>query len=271
MKYFLLSFAIAGAFILQSCGSSQKSGVLNPEEAGGWLIGPVGGVNLISYKTDQFDILSSEQNCFTAKNGSDVCFHAGLTAEIPLDQNNMQNFIIAEALYDCKSSKFTTANNTRTSIPTKLNGIVANGTVTTDETATLNYGLINLGYKYNFTTGPSPVGPGVQLCLSAGIPLTVTLNKTVTVSASSGQPPQGSVNQKTNSVGVPDASDGVTTGIRFAIRAQFDYDIPLTGDGSWTLTPAAGYDQPFTKVDNSAKNWTASAAYGSIAIRYMIR
>src|SRR5579872_4024523 len=132
MKYFLLSFAIAGAFLLQSCGAS-RTGVLNPEEAGGWLIGPVGGVNLVSYKTSQFDILSSESGCFTAQNGSDVCFHAGLTAEIPLDQNTMQNYIVAEALYDCKSSKFTTANNTRTSIPTKLNGVVQNGSVTTDE------------------------------------------------------------------------------------------------------------------------------------------
>jgi hypothetical protein len=268
MKYFFLSFAIAAAFMLQSC-ASEKGGVLNPEQAGGWLVGPVGGVNLVSYKTDQFAILSEEPQCFTAQNGSDVAFHAGLTAEIPLT-DNMQNFIVAEALYDSKSSKFTTANNTRSNIPTKLNGVVANGSITTDETATLNYGLINVGYKYNFTTGPSPVGPAVQLCVSFGIPLAVTLNKTVTVAASSGNAGDPT-KQATQSAAVADATDGVSTGIRFGVRAQFDYDIPLTGDGSWTLTPAVGYDQPFTKVDNSSKNWMASSAYGSVAIRYMIR
>jgi hypothetical protein len=267
MKYFLLSCAIAGAFLLQSC-SSTRTGVLNPEEAGGWLVGPVGGLNLVSYKTDPFAVLSTEPDCFQAQNGSDVAFHAGLTAEVPLT-DNMQNFIVFEALFDSKSSKFTTANNTRSDIPTKLNGVVAPGSVTTDETATLNYAMINAGYKYNFTTGPSPVGPAVQLCLSVGVPLGVKLNKTVTVAASSGN--GGSpLHQETQTTAVDDASNGVSTGIRVGIRAQFDYDIPLTGNGSWTLTPAVGYDQPFTKVDNSSKNWMASSAYGQVAIRYML-
>ncbi len=275
MKQILLSLLAAGALLLQSCSGSQRTGVIAPEEQGGWLIGPLGGVNLVSYSTDQFAILNSEPSCFTAQNGSDVAFHVGISAEIPLD-NTMQSFIIAEGIFDSKSSKFTTANTTRATIPTKLNGVVYNGSVETSESASLNYGLINVGYKYNFTQAPSPTGPAAQLCISAGIPLTANLNKTVTVTASSGDASKPD-HSETNTAAVPDkqaataTSPAVAVGIRVALRAQFDYDIPLTGDGSWTATPAVGYDFPFTKVDDSQKNWHASAAYAGIAIRYMIR
>ena len=36
----------------------------------------------------------------------------------------MQNFIVIQALYDSKSSKFTPTNNTRPDIPTKINGVL---------------------------------------------------------------------------------------------------------------------------------------------------
>jgi hypothetical protein len=279
MKHFLLSlFLIAtiAFFEIHSVAAQDLGGgVLNPETTGGFLIGPVGGVNLVSYKTNKFAILSSEPDCFTAENGSDVCFHVGLTAEFPLGET-MQNFIVGEVLYDCKSSKFTTANNTRTAIPTKLNGVVVDGSVTTNETATLNYLLANVGYKYNFTTGPSPVGPGVQLCISVGIPISAALNKTVTVTASSGSQPPNDVNTKTSTSEVPVAQDAtgsspaVATSLRIAARAQFTYDIPLTDNGSWTATPTVGYDFPFTKVDDSNRSWSASSAYGAVALRYFI-
>jgi hypothetical protein len=273
MKHFLLSlFVVVALSGLTNVGWSQGGGslVLHPEEQGGWLIGPLGGINLVSYKTDVFAILNSEPSCFTAQNGSDVSFLVGLSAEIPLGES-MQSFIIIEGVYDGLSSKFTTANNTRSDIPTKLNGVVAPGSITTSETASLSYLLVNLAYKYNFTTGPSPVGPGVQLGPSFGIPLTATLNKTVVVSASAGSGPPGSQVSSNQATSVPVKSGSVTTGIRVGLRAQFDYDIPLTPDGSWTLTPAVGYDLPFTKVDNSARNWSASAAYGLVVLRYMIK
>jgi hypothetical protein len=274
MKHFLLSLFIIG---LVSVGTrtllaqvEEKGGILYPESSGGFLIGPIGGINLVSYKTNVFAILNSEPSCFTAQNGSDVAPFFGLTAEIPLGET-MQNFIIIEGIYDSKSSKFTTANNTRADIPTKLNGVVVNGSITTSETATLNYLLVNAGYKYNFTTGPSPVGPGVQGCISVGIPLSPKLNKTVSVSASSGVASSPvSQNTQTSAVAVNGSEPGVTASLRIALRAQFTYDIPLTGNGSWTFTPTVGYDFPFTKVDNGAENWSASSAFGGVILRYFI-
>jgi hypothetical protein len=274
MKHFFLSlFVVAALFVMTNVGwsqSGQGSNILHPEGEGGFLIGPFGGVNLISYKTDVFPILNSEPSCFTAQNGSDVSFIVGLSAAIPLGEG-MQSFIVLEAALDNLSSKFTTANNTRADIPTKINGIVANGSITTSETASLNYLLINAGYKYNFTSGPSPVGPGIVLALSFGLPVTATLNKTVSVTAadSSGKV-QGATINNTQTTNDPVKSGSVSTGLRIGLRAQFDYDIPLTENGTWTATPAVGYDLPFTKVDNSSRNWSASNVYGIILLRYFV-
>ena len=262
-QYFLSLFIIAALFLSGGALFAQSSNgdVLAPSEGNGWLIGPVGGINLVSYKTNSFAILNSEPTCFTAQNGSDVAPFFGLTAEFPLSAT-MQNFIIVEALYDSKSSKFTATNNSRVDIPTKLNGNVQLGNITTSQTASLAYLLVNAGYKYNFTEGPSPVGPGIQLCISVGLKLTSNLNKTVTVSAAdSGTNLQSST--QTNSVAVNGAQS-----IRIGLRGQFTYDIPLSP--AWIATPTVGYDFPFTKVDNSDKSWTASSAYAGIAIRYFI-
>ncbi|MDP4219628.1 MAG: hypothetical protein Q8916_08000 [Bacteroidota bacterium] len=265
MKQYLLSLFIIGAFLFGAGSLSAQTGdVLNPSEGTGFLIGPVGGINLVSYKTNSFPILSSEPTCFTAQNGSDIAPFFGLTAEFPLSAS-MQSFIIVEGLYDSKSSKFTATNSTRTGIPTKVNGNVAPGDITTSETATLTYFTINPGYKYNFTEGPSPVGPGVQLCISVGFKLASSLNKTVTVSAADPNGTNGALLSSTQS-----HSDPVTgvQGIRIGIRGQFDYDIPLSP--AWIATPMVGYDLPFTKVDNTDKSWSASSAYGGIALRYFI-
>ncbi len=260
-KYFLSLLVIGSVFLMSRSSSAQTGDVLNPSEGTGWLIGPVGGINLVSYKTNSFAILNSEPTCFQAQNGSDVAPFFGLSAEFPLS-STMQNFIIVEALYDSKSSKFTATNASRVDIPTKLNGNVQNGNITTSQTASLNYLLINGGYKYNFTEGPSPVGPGIQLCVSVGLKLTSSLNKTVTVSAAdAGSGLQSST--QTNSV--PDAG---ASSIRFAVRGQFTYDIPLSP--TWIATPMVGYDFPFTKVDNTDKSWTASSAYAGIALRYFL-
>ena len=264
MKQYFLSLLVISALMFGSdILFAQTGDVLNPSEGTGWLIGPVGGINLVSYKTNSFAILNSEPTCFTAQNGSDVAPFFGLTAEFPLSAS-MQNFIVAEVLYDSKSSKFTATNSSRTNIPTKVNGNVQNGNITTSQTATLNYLSANVGYKYNFTEGPSPVGPGIQVCLSVGFKLTSNLNKTVTVSAADSGTGGGlRSNTQTNSV-----PDGGTQGIRIAARGQFTYDIPLSP--SWIATPTVGYDFPFTKVDNSDKNWTASSAYAGIALRFFI-
>ena len=257
MKHYFLSLLITGAVLFSANSLFAQGDVLAPSGGGGFLIGPVGGINLVNYKTDVFPILSSEPTCFTAQNGSDIAPFFGLTAEIPLT-DNMHDFIVVEALYDSKSSKFTATGNNRDNVPTKVNGVVANGSITTGLTSTLTYLLINAGYKYNFTEGTSPVGPGIQLCASVGLKLSNTLNKTVTVSAAV-------VGQKT----VTNTSDNTQAqGIRFGVRGQFTYDIPLSLQ--WIATPTVGYDLPFTKVDKTTANWSASAIYGGVAIRYFL-
>jgi hypothetical protein len=265
MKHFLLSLFIIAAVSFGAktllAQESPKGDVLAPSEGVGFLIGPMGGINLVSYKTASFAILNSEPTCFTAQNGSDVAPFFGLDAQFPLS-SSMQSFIVVEGLYDSKSSKFTANNNSRTDIPTKINGVVEPGNITTSQTASLAYLLINGGYKYNFTEGPSPVGPGVQLCISVGLKLTSNLNKTVTVSAAQASGGLQSATQ-TNSVPVTGAQS-----IRIGLRGQFNYDIPLTPE--WIATPMVGYDFPFTKVDNTDRAWTASSAYAGIALHYFI-
>lgn len=262
MKHsFLFLLAISAVLFSANSVFAQVGDVLNPSEGTGFLIGPIGGINLVSYKTDEFAVLSSEPDCFKAQNGSDIAPFFGLTAEFPLTQN-MQDFIIVEALYDSKSSKFTTTNNSRVDIPTKVNGNVQTGNVTTTETATLTYLLLNAGYKYNFTQSSSPVGPGIQLCASFGLKLASNLNKTVHVEAAAVTMGDKAMSDETKASPVEGAQ-----GIRIGVRGQFTYDIPLSP--AWIATPTIGYDFPFTKVDNQ-KNWTASAAYGGIAIRYFI-
>jgi hypothetical protein len=252
--------ALAG---LLATGSAMaqgfKPGILEPETEGGILIGPVGGLNLVSYATDKFPILSNEPGCFEAQNGTGAAPFAGLSVVVPLG-NGMQNFVTVEAIYDSKSSKFTSENASRTDVPTKVGGQIGPGNVETKVTADLNYMLINLGYIYNFVEGPAPVGPNVQVTFSTGINMTTTLNKTVTVSAVTGS------QTVTEAVDVPaDEKES----LRFALRAQFGYDIPLSSN--WIATPHAGYDLGLTKADKTAKNWKASSAYAGVYVRYLLQ
>ena len=121
-----------------------------------------------------------------------------------------------------------------------------------------------MAYKYNFTPGPSPVGPGLQVGPSIGIKMTSTLNKTVNVSASSGNAASPIASASVTSPSdVPNAS-----GIRIALRAAFTYDLPFTQE--WIATPTVGYDLPFTKV-NTDYNWKASGLFAGVAFRYFVR
>jgi hypothetical protein len=267
MRNRLFAFLTLAAIGITSSASAQTGSVLVPTVQTGFLIGPIGGINLVAYSTDPFPVLNSEKSCFTALNGSDIAPWGGLTFEYPLgNANELQNFIIVEALYDSKSSKFTSQSGSSQTTPTKKNGIEADGSVTTALDAQLNYLLINLAYKYNFTPGPSPVGPGIQVGPSIGIRMTSTLNKTVTVTASSGnQPPadKSATATVTSPSAVPNAS-----GLRIALRAGVTYDIPFTQE--WIATPTVGYDFPITKV-NADYNWRASAVFAGIAFRYFVR
>src|SRR3954464_1809047 len=87
---------------------AQGGGVLSPQVQTGFLIGPIGGINLVAYNTGTFPILNSEPTCFQAQNGSDIAPWGGLSLELPLgNAQELQNFIVGEVIYDSKSSKFT--------------------------------------------------------------------------------------------------------------------------------------------------------------------
>ncbi len=264
---------LASAFaVLAIAGRASAQGVLTPQVQAGFLVGPVGGINLVAYNSDAFPILNSEPTCFQAQNGSGVAPWGGLSVEFPLgNANELQNFIVGEVLYDSKSSKFTSLNGATASTPTKLNGFVdQNSSVTTALDASLSYLVINLGYKYNFTPGPSPVGPGIQVGPSVGIKMAANFNKTVTVKAIS--PTATADNQEsevtvTSSTAVPNAQS-----LRLALRAQATYDVSFSPD--WIATPTVGYDFPITKVDNATAtvtNWHASSVFAGIYFRYFIR
>ena len=136
--------------------------------------------------------------------------------------NELQNFIVGEVLYDSRSSKFSTQTSSATGIPTKLNGVVdPNSLVTTALSASLAYLEVDLAYKYNFTPGPAPVGPGIQVGPVVGIKTTANFDKTITVSATSGSESIGG--------GVQDQTVSSTSAItdasllRIALRAAATY------------------------------------------------
>jgi hypothetical protein len=269
-KTLFVGLAFASFMIVAGRASAQSAGggVLAPQVQVGFLAGPVGGVNLVTYNSDAFPILNSEPSCFLAQNGSDVAAWGGLSLEFPLgDAQALQNFIVGEVIYDSKSSKFTNNSVAAAATPTKLNGFVDNNsTVTTSLNASLSYLVVNLAYKYNFTPGPSPVGPGIMIGPSIGIKMSANFNKTVTVSAISPNATaddQEAVQTVTNSSAITTAS-----ALRIALRAAATYDISFSND--WIATPVVGYDFPITKVDPT-ENWRASALFGGIAIRYFIR
>jgi len=95
MKHSFLSLFLMAALILSAETLFAQGDVLQPDEGGGFLIGPMAGINLVSYKTNEFPILNSEPSCFTAQNGSDIAPFFGITAMIPLG-SSLQNFIIAQ-------------------------------------------------------------------------------------------------------------------------------------------------------------------------------
>lgn len=266
MKKRILSLITAGVLLLaaglvhaQDEEQGKGGDVLMPTEVGGWLIGPIGGLNLVTYSTDKFPILNLEPTCFEAQNGSDVAPFFGVSALLPLNAEVMQNFILAEVIFDSKSSKFTALNAAGVSVPTKLDGVEAPGTVNTTASANLTYVMLNLGYKYNFTPSPTPVGPSVQAAISVGMRLSSSITKNVEVSAASGQ----------KSVAADVAVDG-SSAIRLSLRAMFAYDIPITD--TWVASPTAGYDLALSTVNSAAVpgNWRASGAFVGIAVRALV-
>ena len=265
-RLFLLLFAFAFFAIGASTASAQ--GVLTPQVQVGFLAGPVGGINLVAYNSNQFPILNSEPSCFLAQNGSDLAAWGGLSLEFPLgNAEALQNFIVGEVLFDSKSSKFSNVTGAQASTPTKERGYVANNSgVTTSLSANVSYLEVNLAYKYNFTPGPSPVGPGIMVGPAVGIKMAASWNKTVTVTAIS--PTATADNQTVTQTVTAQTNLQNPQSLRISLRAAATYDISFSND--WIATPVVGYDFPLTQVE-AAENWRASALFGGIAIRYFIR
>ncbi len=265
-RLFLILFAFA--FLAIQFGRASAQGVLTPSVQVGFLAGPVGGINLVTYNSNQFPILNSEPTCFLAQNGSDVAAWGGVSLEFPLgNADALQNFIVGEVIFDSKSSKFNNLNSSAVTTPTKENGHVDdNSSVTTSLTANVSYLEVNLAYKYNFTPGPSPVGPGIMIGPTVGIKMGATLNKTVTVSAIS--PSASQDNQDVTQTVTSSTAIATAQSLRIALRAAATYDISFSND--WIATPVVGYDFPLTQVD-APEAWRASSLFGGIAIRYFIR
>lgn len=267
-RLFLLLSAIAISSAMLLAGPASAQNIIHPEVQTGFLVGPIGGINLVAYNTDQFGILNLEPTCFTAQNGSDVAAWGGISFEFPMgNPNELQNFIVGEVIYDSRSSKFSTVNNSATGIPTKLNGVVdPNSSVTTALSANLAYLEVDLAYKYNFTPGPAPVGPGIQVGPVVGIKTTASFDKTITVSATSGNSNVGGGVQDQTVSSTSTITDA--SALRIALRAAATYDISFTDE--WIATPTVGYDFPITKVDPD-QNWRTSALFAGISIRYFIK
>lgn len=270
-RLILLLSAFAAMVAISTQGFAQGN-IIKPEVQTGFLVGPIGGINLVAYNTDVIPVLNLEPTCFNVHNGSDIAAWGGVSVEFPMgNPNELQSFIIGEVLYDSKSSKFTNGTNAAAAIPTKLNGYYySNSSVQTSETATLAYFEVNLAYKYNFTPGPSPVGPGIQAGPVIGINATAKYNKTVTVTSVS---PNATANEQsvvqsvTNSTNVNSNGDNLQT-LRIALRAAATYDLSFSNE--WIATPIVGYDFPITKVESNY-NWRASALFAGIAFRYFIK
>jgi hypothetical protein len=262
-------FVLLSAFgVLVMSGRASAQNIIHPEVQTGFLVGPIGGINLVAYNTAPFGILNLEPTCFTAQNGSDVAAWGGVSFEFPMgNPNELQSFIVGEVLYDSKSSKFSTQNSSAAGIPTKLNGYVDNNSsVTTSLSASLAYLEVNLAYKYNFTPGPSPVGPGIEVGPVVGIKTTSNFNKTITVSAIS--PNATADGQSEDETVSAESAIANAAGLRIALRAAATYDITFTNE--WIATPTVGYDFPITKVDPD-QNWRTSALFAGIAFRYFIK
>ncbi len=264
----LFAFSASSAMLMVVANRASAQNIIHPEVQTGFLVGPIGGINLVAYNTSQFGILNLEPSCFTAQNGSDVAAWGGVSFEFPMgNPNELQSFIVGEVLYDSRSSKFSTVNGSAVGIPTKLNGVVdPTSSVTTALSASLAYLELDLAYKYNFTPGPAPVGPGIQVGPVVGIKTTASFDKTITVSASNGN---SAVNNGVQNVAVS-STTAITdaAGLRIAFRAAVTYDLSFTND--WIATPTVGYDFPITKVDPT-ENWRTSALFAGISVRYFIK
>lgn len=222
----------------------------------GIFIGPIGAYNGVEYLTNAFGPPGSLPGFEMFENGSGGTWTEGISAIIPLF-THFQHFIVLEVAYDSKSARFASmVNGTSYKI----------GTISfLRMTPTLDYLLLNIGYKFNFSQDSlSPNGFGVTGCISVGKTLaskfTTAIYDTENIYSGSSGPIQ-------NGTTVTNI-DGVYR-YRLAIRGELSYDVPIAS--RWLLTPFVGDEFPLTKVDRTNRNWIAKSVYAGMALRYRIR
>ena len=202
-----------------------------------FLIGAIGGYELVAYNTNAFPVLNSRPWWIMADNGQGSGFYAGLSAE--------HNLIIPKNLYylvefefDSKPANFSFVNR-------------APGDTEVALWTELSYYNVNLGLKYS-AADSLPHGLGIELCVSIGILNTADLWNSISTSS-----------------GVTETEERIVDAqrLRFALRPELTYDFPL--DENWVVTASLGDDVPLSQVD-PALNWRASALFAGAAVRYAV-
>jgi len=237
--------SISGALGISIAAALFCAATVHSQQHVTFLIGPMADYNFVSYRTDAFPTLDDYPTSFLVQNGTGRGYFAGLSAEDPLSAK-MRHFLIFEVGYDTKPATFTSISGGPPDTMLSFNST----TLSTE----LSYVMVNVGYKYNLRADSIPNGLGIQLCLSIGIKHEANF-----VWDYSPRPPNYPVGDATS---ITDAD-----ALRLALRPELTYDLPLTE--AWILTPFVGYETPLTKV-NADENWTASAWYGGLALRYAI-
>lgn len=226
---------------------------LNPRYRIRYFVGFAGGVNAVNYKSSIFSIFNPDTTSPT-QNGSGYAPLFTFSYHISLDEES-QTSVVLELSYDSKSAAFTTYKSEQ--LQTTINGVHYDYYYTNNLVVSLSYLTIGIGYKYNFVRAYSLSGPGVQLTANVGYNLSSTFMRLYNLLL-----PSASQTIERNS-----KIDGINN-FRFSMRGQFSYNFPI--DGSIIVTPLIGYDFPFTKVDNTARSWSASSIYGAVAIHFPI-
>ena len=226
---------------------------LDPRYRIRYFVGFSVGANAVNYKSSTFSIFNPDTTSPT-QNGSGYAPLFTFSYHIALDEG-IQTSIMLELSYDSKSAAFT--RYTSEQLQTTINGIHYDYYYTNDLVVSLSYLMFGIGYKYNFLRTYTLYGPGVQLTANVGYNLSSTFTRSYNLIV-----PSASQTLERNS-----KIDGINN-FRFSMRGQFSYDFPI--DGTIIVTPLIGYDFPFTKVDNTARSWSASSIYGAIAIHFPI-
>ncbi|MDP4244048.1 MAG: hypothetical protein Q8921_15095 [Bacteroidota bacterium] len=254
IKKVLWQLTILSSFVslIESGATLAQTPAAPTSQKLGFLIGAVGEIDAVSYQTDPFSVVSPLPYSI-AENGYGTGTSLGFNIEFPLSENH-QHFLIIETLLDSKPADFVDISAPRRIPDTTAADEILGGY----ESASLEYLLLDLGYKFNFLKAvQAPDGFAIQLCMSVGMNVQAEYTKTIThYSTALGYRQQN----------VVEPVEGLRS-MRFALRPEMLYDIPLTA--TIILTPEAGMDIPLTKVTNSP-SWLARSSFAGLAFHVTV-